>query len=72
MSTGKDDNPHTKKITHIIIPLSNFFKLKQNDEIYSGNEYIPFRNRHPIFKSLMRIEFEDAIMEYLKSLKSDL
>ena len=32
------------------------------------NEQIRFNNRPPIFKALMKLEFEKAIREYLKEL----
>lgn len=42
-----------------------FISSSYKSDIYSGNENISFKNRHPIFKALLRIEFEDAIKEYL-------
>jgi len=44
-------------------------KLKPNSEksdIYIGEENIRFDNRHPIFKALMKLEFEDVIRNYHK------
>ena len=38
-------------------------------DIYSGTEQIRFNNRHPIFRTLMKIEFEDAMRQYLKRRK---
>jgi hypothetical protein len=38
--------------------------------IYSGTEQIKFRERHPIFKALMKIEFEDALRSYHKDIKN--
>ncbi|MGB5910057.1 MAG: hypothetical protein WBH31_02570 [Promethearchaeia archaeon] len=58
---SKDIRPHFGLIT-----FSEFFRKSKSKDIYYGNEKIPFRNRHPIFKSLLRIEFEDAIREYLE------
>jgi hypothetical protein len=37
-----------------------------NSDIYSGSENIQFKNRHPIFKALMKLEFEDVIRTYHK------
>jgi hypothetical protein len=45
--------------TEIQIPSSD-------SDIYSGNEKIKFNNRHPIYKTLLKLEFEDAIREYMK------
>jgi len=54
------------EISQIINPFSKFSRKLNIKDIYSGNEKISFGNRHPIFKSLLRIEFEDAIREYLE------
>jgi hypothetical protein len=37
-----------------------------NSDIYTGVENIQFKNRHPIFKALMKLEFEDVIRAYHK------
>jgi len=37
-----------------------------NLDIYSGTEQMRFNNRHPIYKALLKIEFEDAMRKYLK------
>lgn len=52
-------------ISRIFIPFSKLFYNNKKKYIYSGEECIQFKNRNPIFKSLMRIEFEDAMKEYL-------
>jgi hypothetical protein len=52
------------EISHEFSKFSNKVDIR---DIYSGNENIPFRNRHPIFKSILRIEFEDVIREYLEN-----
>ena len=33
-------------------------------DIYSGEENIQFNNRHPIFKTLMKLEFEDILRSF--------
>jgi len=35
-------------------------------DIYSGKEAISFNNRHPIFKTLMKLEFEEILRKYHK------
>lgn len=37
-----------------------------NIDIYSGAEQMRFNNRHPIYKTLLKIEFEGAMRQYLK------
>jgi len=45
----------------------NLINLSQEDsDIYTGTESIKFNNRHPIFKALMKLEFEDIIRNYHK------
>ncbi|MFX1497988.1 MAG: hypothetical protein ACFFBH_10700 [Promethearchaeota archaeon] len=46
-------------LTKALIPFSKFLDKKREPDIYNGKEDIPFERRHPIFKALMRIEFED-------------
>ena len=44
----------------------NSVYVKEISDIYSGQETIRFANRHPIFKSLMKIEFEEVLRKYHK------
>ncbi|MFW9782524.1 MAG: hypothetical protein ACFFFB_09605 [Candidatus Heimdallarchaeota archaeon] len=46
-------------LSKTLIPFSKLFDKKRDPDIYTGQEIIPFREKHPIFKALMRIEFED-------------
>jgi len=34
-------------------------------DIYSGEEIIRFNNRHPIYRALMKIEFEEVLRSYI-------
>ena len=44
--------------------------IKQNklfptqSDIYSGEEIIQFDNRHPIYRTLMKLEFEDVLRSF--------
>jgi len=44
--------------------------IKQNklfptqSDIYSGEETIRFNSRHPIYKALMKLEFEDVLRSF--------
>jgi hypothetical protein len=51
-------------LSQIVEPYSKFFAMNKKKDIYSGNETIPFSQRHPIFKSLMKLEFQDALREF--------
>jgi hypothetical protein len=50
------------KIEREIINPNKLF-LNQTD-IYSGEESIQFNNRHPIYRALMKIEFEEVLRSY--------
>ncbi len=51
-------------ISQIIQPYSKFFTVNKKKDIYSGEETIPFSKRHPTFKSLMKLEFQDVLREF--------
>jgi len=45
----------------------NATKISLNNiDIYSGEETIRFDNRHPIYKTLMKLEFEDILRSFLR------
>lgn len=45
----------------------NVMKISLNNiDIYSGEETIRFDNRHPIYKTLMKLEFEDILRRFLR------
>ncbi len=46
---------------------NEFISVKS--DIYTGIENIQFKNRHPIFKALMKLEFEDVIRTYHKKIR---
>ncbi|MFX1357191.1 MAG: hypothetical protein ACFFA8_07875 [Promethearchaeota archaeon] len=70
MSFGKLNNYENSKLklvlnkSNVIIPFSEFFNKETRKDIYDGNEKLPFNKKHPIFKALMRIEFEDAMRKF--------
>lgn len=47
------------------IPISSIITKKIAEDIYSGNEDIDFKDRHPTYKALLKLEFEEAINSYL-------
>jgi len=53
------------KIAKMEISLPSKFERFESD-IYSGKEIINFKNRHPIFKTLMKLEFEEVLRKYHK------
>jgi len=50
-----------------IIPFSSIIKRKRVNDIYTGNEKIPFKDRHPIYKALLKLEFEETIKTWILS-----
>jgi hypothetical protein len=43
----------------------NVMKISLNNiNIYSGEETMRFDNRHPIYKTLMKLEFEDILRSF--------
>jgi len=46
--------------------IERFVSSLDGSDIYSGKELISFKNRHPIFKTLMKLEFEEALRKYNK------
>lgn len=63
-SKSKTDLPKKPKITHIhidissaFIPFSQIFDKPGVDDVYSGNEKMPFEDRIPDFKIILTQEF---------------
>ena len=46
---------------------NNVMKISLNNiDIYSGEETIRFDNRHPIYRTLMKLEFEDVLRSFTR------
>ncbi len=52
-------------ISHIIIPFSQICKTYKLIDIYSGNETIPFNERDPEYKMILRQEFANTLKSEL-------
>ena len=48
-------------LSELIIPFSEVLKTSNTLDIYCGYEKIPFEKRDPLYKSIMRQEFADAM-----------
>ena len=46
-------------LSKVVIPFSKMFQSYKPIDIYSGNEKIPFRERDPEYKVILRQEFSD-------------
>ena len=51
---------------------SRFNPPNIRQDIYSGEESIRFDNRHPVFKTLMKLEFEDVLRNFSKKYKENI
>lgn len=45
-------------------PSRNFLNKLEKPDIYLSNENLPFKERHPIFRTLMKLEFEVALRNF--------
>lgn len=48
-------------ISDLVIPFSKIFKKTNPLDIYSGTERVPFKEREPEFKMILRQEFSDFL-----------
>lgn len=48
-------------LSEVVIPFSKILNTKESSFIYSGNEKIPFKERDPKFKMILRHEFSDLL-----------
>ena len=58
-----EDVPLETDLSKIIIPHSEFLHRSSNGN--DDSRSIPLSRRDPLFKALLRIEFESACLEYL-------
>lgn len=48
-------------LSKIIIPFSEVIRDSHIPDLYAGHEKIPFEKRYPLYQTIMRQEFADAI-----------
>ena len=53
-----------KTLSQIVQPYSSLFAIKEKGFIYSGEETIPFSQRHPTFKTIMKLEFQNEMRQF--------
>ena len=46
------------QVKNVLVPFSSFFGNRER-YIYSGEEKIPFKKRHPLYKVILLNEFTD-------------
>ncbi|MFX1477568.1 MAG: hypothetical protein ACFFCI_05520 [Promethearchaeota archaeon] len=49
------------KVSSVIIPFSKLFKSFKPADIYSGDENIPFKERDPEYRMILRQEFGNML-----------
>jgi len=53
-----------KILPRIVQSYSSFFTVNKKADIYTGEEEIPFEQRHPTYKALMKLEFQDIMRQF--------
>ncbi len=48
-------------LSTIVIPFSELMGTSNVPDVYEGHEKIPFEKRYPLYKTIMREEFADAM-----------
>ena len=56
-------------LSKIVVPFSVIVKELGAPDLYTGCENIPFENRDPLYKSVIRQEFADAMRSFRKENK---
>ena len=51
-------------LSKIVIPFSEVVGVSSAPDLYSGDERIPFEQRDPVYKSMMKQEFYDAMRSF--------
>ena len=51
-------------LSKMIIPFSEVLGASSTPDVYSGNERIPFEQRDPVYKNIMKQEFCDAMRSF--------
>lgn len=47
--------------TNIVIPFNKFGSMRNPSYIYNGPEKISFKERHPLYQTILRNEFTEGI-----------
>jgi len=56
-------------LSKMLIPFSEVMGASSTPDVYSGHERIPFEQRDPTYKSIMKQEFYDAMRSFKLQLK---
>ena len=59
-------NKYNLKENNSLLLGKKIFKKLNIPDIYTGDERIQFTQRHPIYKTLMKLEFEDVLRKFQK------
>ncbi len=58
-SSIKNISKNSLGLSDCVIPFSKLFKNYKSIDIYSGTEAMPFKDRDPDFKMILRQEFQN-------------
>ena len=61
LNNDRSEEPFQLVLFRIVKSYSEVLRISSRPDIYTGEETIPFQERHPIFKAFMKLEFKDAI-----------
>ena len=62
-SSNKNISEREIDISQLVIPFSKVFKSYKTKYIYSGSEKIPFKERDPEYRMILRQEFSNYIKD---------
>ena len=63
-TNGEQDIVPYKINSKLSVPFSTIIRKIYSNDIYSGEESIPFEKRDSLYKNILRKEFSDAIKEF--------
>jgi len=59
---------HYFSLSNCVVSFSSLSKNKLTSWIYFGNEKIPFKERHPEFRMILRNEFSNTIKDFSRKI----
>ena len=55
-------------LSKMLVPFSEMVVDSKVSDVYVGHEKIPFEQRNPVYKSMMRKEFEGEVNRFMKEI----
>ena len=57
------EEPFQIILSRVVKSFPEVLRIKSRPDIYTRAKNIPFQERHPIFKGLMKLEFQDSLLK---------